>query len=235
MHTIRIFFKLCELNLKKLFIYRISFVISLALMTIWVLADTLLIEVIFYHTNTLAGWDKGQVLLIMSFYYYVQNLSDMFFKDNFEEFGEKVRRGLLDFDIVKPVPTGLLAFFREMRFDHAAGLVITSGLFGYALHTLNKPLIFTDVLFGFGLILVSLVLYFAFLSCIASLTFFIQRTDTFYALIFNISQVSRYPRQIYTSIVGKILTFGLPLALIASIPAEVALHVQETGLVLFFV
>lgn len=235
MKNIRIFLLLCELNLKKLFVYRASFFISLVLMSIWVLAYGTLIEVIFYHTKTLAGWNKGQVFIVMSFYYFIQNISEIFFKDNFEHFGETVRRGELDFKLLKPVSTRLLASFWEIRFDHAASIIPTILLFIHGLNNLPTVLSLPHLGLGVAMMSISLILYFSILSMIATLTFWIERNDTFNVLIFNISQLSRYPRPIYTAIVGKILTFGLPLALIASIPAEIALSISTPFLVYYFV
>lgn len=212
-----------------------SFWISLALMGMWVIAYVALIEVIFYHTDTLAGWNKGSVLLIMSFYYFVQNVSDIFFKDDFEHFGESVRRGELDFKLVKPASPRLLSFFWEIRFDHAASLIPTSFLFYYALKNLNFEISWALLGVGFLFSIVSLILYFTVLSFIATLTFWIHRNDTFNTLIFNVSQLARYPRQIYQHIVGKVLTFGIPLALISSIPAEVALQFENGLLPYFFI
>lgn len=234
MKTVKIFFKLCDLNLKKLFIYRASFFISLLLMSVWIFGYVILIEVIFYHTSSLAGWNKGEVLLILSFYYLIQNVSDIFFKENFENFGDSVRRGELDFKLVKPTPTRLLAFFWDMRFDHVASLLITIVLFIYSLQNIGTALNPFFFLIGFLYTILSLILYFSILSIIGTLTFWVERNETFNVLIFNVSQLSRYPRQIYRNLIGKILTFGIPLALIASIPAEVAVQFQNGSLPLFF-
>lgn len=235
MKTAKIFLKLCEINIKKLLIYRVSFFISLLLMSVWVIAYVILIEVIFYHTTSLAGWNKGQVLLIMSFYYIIQNFSDIFFKDNFENFGESVRRGELDFKLVKPVSTRMLSFFWEMRFDHIAGIIISITLLFYSLRELHFSV--SPWMLGFGLLFIifSLILYYSILSIIGTLTFWVQRNDTFNTLIFNISQLSRYPRQIYINLIGKILTFGLPIALIASVPSEIALQFNNGLLPYFFI
>lgn len=235
MKTIKIFLKICELNLKKLLIYRASFAISLVLMGIWVLAYVTLIEVIFSHTKTLAGWHKGEVLLIMTFYYFIQNIADIFFKDNFEDFGENMRRGELDFKLVKPTSPRLLAFFWEIRFDHIAGIVATGFLFAHAWRSLEKIPSLPFLGLAFMFLFVSIILYYSILSFIATLTFWVERNETFNTLIFNVSQLSRYPRQIYSHIVGKILTFGIPLALIATIPVEVAVRFQNGYLPLFFI
>lgn len=230
MKTLKIFWKLCELNLKKLLVYRASFFVSLLLMSMWVVAYFTLIEVIFTHTKSLAGWNKGSVLLMMSFYYLVQNIADIFFKDDFEHFGEAVRRGELDFKLVKPVSPRLLSFFSEIRFDHAASLIPTGLLFIYAFQNLPEKITLSFFLAGLFFTAVSIVFYFTILSFIATLTFWVHKNDTFNTLIFNVSQLARYPRQIYRGVIGKILTFGVPLALIASIPAEVALRFENSPL-----
>ena len=207
-HTFIIFSKLCDLNFKRLLTYRASFLISMLLMGMWVFAYALLIEVIFSHTPDLAGWGKGEVLMIMTFYYLVQNLSDIFFKDDIENFGELVRRGDLDLRITKPAPTRLLSFFWTMRFDHTASLISTGLLFAYALHNLEVLPTLTQLAAGFGLMLVALLLYFSILSLIATFTFWISKNDSFNSLIFNLSQLARYPRQIYTSFFHASLPLG---------------------------
>jgi ABC-2 type transport system permease protein len=210
-------------------------------MTIWVGSYVGLIFVIFSHTDTLAGLSRGHVLLVMTFYYLIQNIADIFFKDNFEEFGEKVRRGLIDFDLVKPVPIRMMAFFRQMRFDHISGLIITGVLFYVALRDIGEPINIGAFSLGLFYSLISVVLYWSILSIISTFVFWVSKNDAFRALIWNASQVARYPRQIFNGIVGKIFTYGLPLAVLASIPAEITTSFQQDslkwyviGLTLFF-
>ncbi len=203
--------------------FRASFYISLVLMSMWVGAYAILIEVIFYYTKTLAGWTKGEVIIILAFYYLIQNIADIFFKDNIESFGQTVRRGELDFRVTKPVSLRLLSFFWEIRFDQLAGVVVTGLLFSYGLANLDYTPQIGHVVAGVGVAAVSVVFYYSLLTIIASLTFWIEKTDTFNILIFNLSQLSRYPRAMYTNVFGKFLTFVVPMGLIASVPAEVAL------------
>ncbi len=235
MHALSIFFKLCDLNLKKMLVYRTSFWISFVLMAMWVAAYFTLIEVIFYHTPTLAGWNKGQVMIIMSCYYYIQNISDIFFKDVIEDFGDIVRRGELDHLLTKPTSSRLLAFFRGMRFDHLASLVATTAMLIYGLNQVEEPITFLNALAGVGLMGFSLILYFSILSLMSTVVFWVEKNDTFSVLIFNVSQVSRYPRQIFTGVVGTVLTYGLPLALLASVPAEAILGRSIGSIVMLLV
>lgn len=230
MHSLRVFLKLAELNLKQLLIYRLSFFISLALMTFWTAAFVILILVIFEHTDSLAGFQKGEVLLVLSFYYFFQNLADIFFKDNFEEFGEVCRRGLFDLRVVKPAPSRLLAFLYRMRFDYTAGFIVTFALFIFAIRHLAEIPQLVFFLLGFLYSFLMTFLYWCILSIISTLTFWISKNDAFRALIWNMTQIARYPRQIYQHIIGKIFTFGLPIALLAALPAEIAIRFNNENL-----
>ncbi len=223
----KIFLKLCELNFKKMLAFRASFFISLVLMSMWVGAYAILIEVIFYYTKTLAGWTKGEVIIILAFYYLIQNIADIFFKDNIENFGQAVRRGELDFRMTKPVSLRLLSFFWEIRFDQIAGIAVTGILFWYGFSNLSYTPQLVHVIGGLIVVGASLIFYYSLLTIIASLTFWIEKTDTFNILIFNMSQLSRYPRAMYTDIFGKFLTFVVPMGLIASVPAEIALKTVD--------
>lgn len=235
MQNLRTFLQLCKMNFSLMLIYRVSFFISLVLMLFWVFAFTLLVEVIFLHTDTLVGWGKGEVLLILGFYYLLQNIGDIFYKDNFERFGLVLRRGEFDFAITKPVSSRVLSFFRIIRFDHAAGLFVTATLFIYALKNISAPVSWYMLFFGFLFSIVASVLYYYILTLVATLAFFIEKNETFNVLIWNVSQVSRYPRQIYRAFIGKILTYGIPLALLASLPAEVAVQFKHGPLPFIFI
>jgi len=221
------------MNLKQLLAYRANFFISMILMGVWVSAYVVLVEVIFYHINSLAGWNKGQTLMILSFYYLLQNLSDMFFKDNIENFDDTMLRGELDFFIIRPASTRLLTFFWQMRWDHIGSMIMTLFLFIYAYKNLTEPLSISFFLIGISLVLVALILYFSILTLIASTSFWIGRNNSLRMLIFNVSQLARYPRQIYTQIIGTIFVYLIPIALLAAVPAEVALS-KPPGIILAF-
>jgi len=234
MKDIAIFYQLCVMNIKQLLAYRASFWITFVLMAGWAFAYIIFVEVLFGHINSLAGWSKGGTLLVLAYYYLFQNISDIFYKDNFEEFGELMRRGELDFRLTKPASSRLLTFLYHMRFDQCASLIVTAGLFMYAFSELETPVSIILFIAGMLYTVLSVLLYFSVLSILSTFAFWVQKSDTFRVLIWNVSQVARYPRHIYTGILGKILTFVIPLTGLASIPAEIALKMHTNGLPLLY-
>lgn len=234
MKTLKIFLKLCEMNLKTLFVYRASFFVSLISNLMFVISYILFIESLFLHVNKIGALNKGEVLLVMAFFYLFQNISDIFYRDNFENFSNEMRRGLLDTLITKPVSSRLLTFFHKMRFDYIAALFITGLQFWYAWRFIEKP--FAPQLFMTGMILslVAASIMFSIFSIIATFTFWIEKNDTLHNIAWHLMQIARYPRDIYTGIARMIFTYIIPLGLIANIPAEFALKISSGKSILIF-
>src|SRR5215469_12214987 len=55
------------------------------------------LAVTFTYTGTLAGWSFAQVLVLLSVYYVINGLVEMFIAPNMREIMNQVRQGTLDF------------------------------------------------------------------------------------------------------------------------------------------
>lgn len=224
MKDINIFLLLVKQNLKKMLEYRGLFFAELFTMVLWSLAYIFFIEVIYLHTNTMAGWTKSQALFILAFYYSFQTFAEIFFIDNFENFSMRLRRGTLDFDLLKPVSSRLLIFLRDMRFQDLSHFVITAILFSYAIANLPQPLNPGWFLVGLLMVLPAVVLNFCIHSIGATAAFWIEKNDAIGRLLWNFRQTAKYPRQVYKSFFYYVFSFMIPFALLAAVPAEVAME-----------
>lgn len=234
-HDLKVFFTLISINIKVTLAYRASLLISLLLNILWVASFTIFIEVIFGNITTLGGVTKGEALLIMSFYYLFSNISDIFYRDSFEQFGEKMRTGYIDMWLTKPASSRMLMFMSSMRFDYVTAIGVTIVLFAYAFRTLSMAPNFYLLALGVGLSLLAHVIFFSILSILATLSFWLEKTDALNMVAWQLTQVSRYPRQIYTSWAKVAFTYILPLALLANLPAEVVLKLTTPTSILLFV
>lgn len=204
-----------------------SLVISFFLTFFWILSYLVFIEAIFYNISSLAGLNKGQVLLIFSFYYLFQTIGNIFYRDNFEDFADNMRRGELDLILTKPVPHRMMIFFNKMRFDFLSSFIIVGFLMVYAYSNITDSFELLPFIVGCIYSLIGTVIFYSLLSIIATLAFWLQKNETLGVLIWNLSQISRYPRQIFSKAFSFILTFMLPFALLASVPAEISLRMIE--------
>lgn len=234
-HNLKVFLTLISINIKVTLTYRASLFISLILNIFWVLSYVVFMEIVFQNVTTLGGLMKGEALLIMAFFYLFTNVSDILYRDSFEQFAQKMRTGYIDTWLTKPASSRLLMFMSAMRFDYITAMGVTVALFAYAFQTLGRT---PDLhLLGFGVIisLFAHIIFFSVLSILATMSFWLEKNDTLNMLAWQVTQIGRYPRQIYLSIARVVFTYILPLALIANLPAEITLNTSSRETVVVFV
>lgn len=232
--NLKIYWHLFKINLKVLFEYRLLFFLELLSGSLWVIGYAVFIEVIFLHTETLAGWEKGETLLLLSFYYVFQTIGEIFFIDNFEAFPLHLRRGELDFHLVKPVSSRMMVFMREMKIQDISHFIVTGVLFAYAINSLSEGIQTSSLLYGLLLTIPSISLYFSINSIIATTALWLEKNDTLRTMSWNLRQIAKYPRQIYKGAFQYIFSFIIPFALLAAIPAEVAINLENSTYLFIF-
>ncbi len=234
-HNLKVFTTLMSINLKVTLAYRVSLLISLVLNFFWVVSYVIFMEIIFRNVPTLGGMTKGETLLIMAFFYFFTNISDIFYRDSFEQFSEKMRSGYIDTWLTKPASSRMLMFLSNMRFDYLTAIGVTLALFSYAFAHMNTPPDFGLLAIGITLTLASHIIFFSILSIIATFTFWLQKNDALNVAAWHMTQVARYPRSIYTSFAKIAFTYIFPLALIANLPAEVSLNRATPDMLAIFI
>ncbi len=233
-HNLKVFFTLISINLKVTLAYRASLLISLALNMLWVMSYIVFIEVIFRNVTTLGGATKGEALLIMAFFYLFTNVSDILYRDSFEQFADKMRTGYIDMWLTKPASSRMLMFMSSMRFDYLTAIGVTIALFIYAFQSMGTSPNMGLLAAGVILSLLAHMIFFSVLSILATMSFWLEKNDTLNMLAWQLTQVGRYPRAIYTTWARVIFTYILPLGLIANLPAEVTLHLADTKTIVAF-
>lgn len=220
-HNLKVFFTLISINIKVTLTYRASLFISLMLNIFWVTSYIIFLEVIFRNVSTLGGLTKGETLLILAFFYLFTNISDIFYRDSFEQFSEKMRTGNIDTWLTKPASSRLLMFMSTMRFDYLSAFAVTIAIFIYAYQSLHTAPHIGFLIAGIGISLISHIIFFSLLSILATMSFWLEKNNNLNMMAWQLTQVGRYPREIYTSWAKIIFTYMIPLSLIANIPAEI--------------
>lgn len=232
---VKVFIHLLKVNIKKTLIYRTNFWISLFAMALWMGIYVIFFEILFMHIDDLAGWSKGEMLIFLAFYYFVQAMGNVLYRESFEIFGDKMRQGGIDFVLTKPVSKQILLFFDEIRFDHIVDFFLTALLFVYAL--VQTGIVIQPGLFLIGIVLAIFgnILFYGLLLLIASLLFYVDRMDGIGSFMWHLSQISRFPRQIYSGWGKWLFQFIFPLALLVSLPTEVALGRIDIKMLFYFI
>ncbi len=195
-------------------------------------AATLLI--VYHHVETLAGWRLHETLVLLGAYHVVSGLFQTFVEPNLVWFAAKVLRGELDDLLLQPVPSLFMASFGRAHpwslAEVLLGLVVVVlGVAGpgAAITVLNAAACALLLAAGVAITWAARVM-------LASLAFWapgIEPTVLYSAFW----QLGRYPVTIYHQLVRRFLTYVVPVAFIATIPARaltrgVDLSLLATGL-----
>src|SRR5262245_33119085 len=113
--------------------FRGNFLIRVGTELLWFALLCLFYEVIYQKTNSIAGWNQYEYLVLVGTHFIAAGRVETFFMPNFTELAEKVRSGKLDFALAKPVDEQFL---------------LTTQALDWAT--------FTNVAYGIGMIIFSL-------------------------------------------------------------------------------
>ena len=223
MHYIELYLISMKNNLKSLYEYRFDFWIGLLSFVCMQLVGLLFIWLIFQLTPSLAGWTMEEVVFIYGLQEMVKSLYLIVF-GNVRGLEQLIRHGRFDRYLIRPA--GPLFQLMMMKFNlKGVGSLVTS-LIIFKVAADQVGLVFTPavLLLLISFLVVGVIIYFS-LSLITTTTaFWLTRTLRLHQLIFDFSEFTRYPIDIFHQGIQLILSVVIPFALASYYPASYLLQ-----------
>lgn len=217
---VRLFWKRFLLSVAEKMHDRADFTVELIGQVGMVGMNLIFFRAIYANVPQLGGWSYHEALLILGLYQLMDGLSNLMLRVNVRRIAKFTRMGQFDALLVQPVDPQLNLI---RRFDLANLGVMISGLLiiGYASQTLGLAPLLTV-----GITLISTVLGFllhwSVMFGIATFGFWLIRIEHLAHLALVILDLGRLPTTAYGPYLGGFLTFVIPIALVATLPAQVA-------------
>ncbi len=224
---LRLFLSFARFGLAYALEYRVNFLIWAVSSTMWAGIFVLSVELIFGQVESIAGWTKNETLLLAAVQALFVGLLWYFVFPNLTTFYELVRKGDLDFYLIKPVDHRFLVSTKKVEFDQ---FLRTAVLIGYiAAVILQGHLIITWLsLAAFLLVLfLGLVIFYNVFFILAIFSFWLINVHNYEDLFHNLLDLGRFPTQIYKDQLGIFLTFFVPVAYVATFPVQAFLGKLE--------
>ncbi len=199
--------------------FRANFIAKLLQNMSWIVFFLLIILVIYSKTDSIAGWARGDTLVLLSTVFLMSGLTSSTFFSLYE-IPEQVRRGTLDYVITRPVDSQFWVSLRRFEFSRAGSFLSGLILLAYASSTLDRSPTLVDWMFYLLSILFACAIFYGFLLFLMTLGIYFVRVENLWVLSETALDISRYPIDIYAAGVQRTLTYFLPLALIGTIPAR---------------
>jgi ABC-2 type transport system permease protein len=216
---LRIMAGILSISLQRDLAYRAEIFVRLGLSVLTSVGALVSLGAVYSHVHTLAGWTFGEAVLVAGVFMIVNGLLLTFVEPNLEWFAEKLRTGMLDDVLVRPVSSMFLTSFATSRpwslVDALIGVVVA----GIGLRSLEGAVTVEGVLAGIFLIGVGLIAAWAIrLAC---------ATVSFWALGLELSvfwyapwTLGRYPVDAYGRVARTLLTYVLPVAFVSTFPVR---------------
>jgi ABC-2 type transport system permease protein len=209
-----------SMSLRQTLAFRVNLVFDTVMAVVTLLSTLATVLIIFSRTDSLAGWTRPEVFVLIGTFELLSGIKTTFVDPNLASFPTRgIREGHLDHHLLQPAPSMFLVSLSTAT--PLAGVQIPLGL---AVVVMGASA--SGQLPGFGAIVVwSLLVCAATVTTwavgilLASLAFWASKLDL-QSLYGNAWQLARYPADIYSKPLRLVLTYVLPLALIATVPAR---------------
>ncbi|HEV8638088.1 MAG TPA: ABC-2 family transporter protein [Chloroflexota bacterium] len=173
---------------------------------------------VYAQTASLAGWSAGEAVVLFGTFHVLSGLRAAFVEPNVRWFRAQVAEGKLDDVLLKPVPSILLATLGTCAPIALVPALVGLGVVGLGLRELGRAPSPLAVLGWLALVTDAAVVTWATRVLLASLTFWAPdgTRDVLYDALW---QLGRYPVEIHRQPLRFVVTYVLPVAFVATLPA----------------
>lgn len=218
-YNIGLYLSFLKASLKETLIYRLDCIVGMVSQIFSQLVEIIFIWVVFQNTDSLAGWDFRQILLLYGVVLLSIGISDFCF-DSLYDIGPKyIRNGEFDKILLRPVHP-LISIIGSSREFTSLGYFIL-GLF-LTITMLVKLMIPVTVILIIKIVFFSIVgaLIIGAINTISSIaSFWTYRSNEVIWSFYRIYTFAQYPIDIYNKFVKFLITAVLPFAFVGYYPA----------------
>lgn len=228
MHTLRLISAFVKVNVEMALAYRVDTLVNILLEVSNLAWELISLNIIFSNTDTLAGWNLGELIALLGVFHLVNALMSVLIWPNTERFNAAVRDGTLDYTLLQPADSMFLMTFSRMVIWRVWDILLGAVLIGIGIH-MSAMRISTLEAVSFLLLCITgaIILYSLWIVMIAA-TFWFTKFDNNVTLLQALLDTGRYPAGVYPSWLRIIVTFLIPIAVATTVPLQ-ALRGDLTG------
>ncbi len=209
--------------------FKVNFLLWIVVELLWFALQLAFMSVLYTHTDSIGGWSKWEVVLLVGCSNFIQQLFTAFFLTNLTEISEHIRTGRLDFMLLLPVNTRFLVSLRKVdlgAYVNAACALVVMGYAGHRLHLTPSA----GQLFGFAVLCgAGLTVHYSLMFLLSGVAFWTVRAQGIVFGYYNLFNIARLPDSAFPRGAFKaFFTFGLPMLLVSNVPSKVLVGKLES-------
>ena len=199
--------------------YRLEFVVEGALALLWMAVTLVPLLVVFGTRDAVAGWTFPEMLVVLGWFVALKGVLEGTLSPSLMQVVEHVRKGTLDFVLLKPVDAQLLVSLAKIEPGRVIDLAGAGFIFAYAFRHLGHGPAFAHILLAAALLCAAVLVLYSIAILVVSIAFIAVRVDNLLYLFQSVFDVARWPNSVFRGTLAMIFTYVLPLALMTTYPA----------------
>jgi ABC-2 type transport system permease protein len=203
--------------------YRVDFLVRGLIAFVWSAITLIPILVVFGVRKEVAGWSFGEALVVVAWFTLLRAVLDGAVSPSLTAVVEHVRKGTLDFVLLKPADAQFLvstAKFEPWRVVDVAGALI---IFVYAFAKLGRWPSLAQIATGLVFLALAVLILYSIWILVVSAAFWVVKVDNLSYLFGSLFDVGRWPidvlRGVWRGTLMMVFTFVFPVALMTTYPA----------------
>ncbi|HKC60892.1 MAG TPA: ABC-2 family transporter protein [Myxococcales bacterium] len=209
--------------------YRLEFLVEGGLAILWMAVTLVPVLVVFGTRHAVEGWTFPEMLLVLGWFVALKGVLEGAVSPSLTSVIEHVRKGTLDFVLLKPADAQLLVSVAKLEPWRVVDLVGAGLIFAYAFGKLGRTPTAGEVLAAGVMLLGALLVLYSISILVVSIAFFAVRVDNLLYLFQSVFDVARWPSTIFRGFLAVLFTYVLPLALMTTYPALALLGKLQMG------
>lgn len=211
--------------------FKTNFILWIIVEALWFALQLAFMSVVYGHTESIAGWNRWQVILLVGCSHFIQQVFTAFFLTNISDISEHIRTGRLDFMLLLPVNTRFLISFRKVDLGAFFNATSAIGVMVWALRNLGHTPSLLEIAGFLGLCLAGLIVHYSLMFLLSSAAFWIVRAQGVVWGYYNLFNIARIPEgAIPQGLFRRVFTLVLPMLLVSNVPSQTLLGTLRTPL-----
>jgi len=204
--------------------FRGDFLIWTLVELFWMTVNLLMISVIYRHTDTVAGWTKYEMMLLVGTSLLIQRFLMGFFWSSIFEMGRNIRSGNFDFFIAQPGNVMFMATTRKLDPDSLLNSLVAAAVVIYSARQLGLHPGAADIALYVLLVGCGVIIHYSMLVLCIAPAFWITSAQGIEGSYFTLSEFSRLPREAFRGVANVAFVWILPVVIVSNAPASTLLH-----------
>jgi len=203
--------------------FRLNFLLWIIVELMWFSLQLCFISVLYLHTESIAGWSKWQVVLLIGASHFIQQIFQALFLVNCTHISELVRTGKLDFLLLLPVNSRFILSVRQLDLGAFVNAGIAVGVMLYAASQLQLAPTPARIAAFAALTVVGVLIHYSLMFLLATISFWTVQAQGIVWVYYNLFNVARLPDSAFRGLFKVFFSYAVPMLLVANVPVRVLL------------